>query len=218
MALGLRILPDEGFAAGLRRFDRHGQCQPPRALDPSHARRRARRTSSSTMPNSRAMRASDKGDQAVIDGAKSMAMTALDLMARSQACWSRAQSRFRSDRGTVASGASQDSRDPVRDRHATRTWRLRLRMNALACRSPRSTVRSPSRSARLRRMGLHGRLDAHALQIFETGARYHMYHALAIGLAALAMRGAAAARAATWSADFSSPASFCFPVRSICWR
>jgi uncharacterized membrane protein YgdD (TMEM256/DUF423 family) len=40
--------------------------------------------------------------------------------------------------------------------------------------------------------GLQGRIDAHALSVFETGARYHMYHALAIGLAALAMRGAAA--------------------------
>jgi uncharacterized membrane protein YgdD (TMEM256/DUF423 family) len=39
---------------------------------------------------------------------------------------------------------------------------------------------------------LQGRLDAHAMQVFETGARYHMYHALAMGLAALAMRGAAA--------------------------
>jgi uncharacterized membrane protein YgdD (TMEM256/DUF423 family) len=37
--------------------------------------------------------------------------------------------------------------------------------------------------------GLQGRLDAHAMQVFETGARYHMYHALAIGLAAVAMRG-----------------------------
>ncbi|MDE2266776.1 MAG: DUF423 domain-containing protein, partial [Alphaproteobacteria bacterium] len=27
--------------------------------------------------------------------------------------------------------------------------------------------------------GLEGRLDAHALDIFQTGARYHMYHALA---------------------------------------
>jgi uncharacterized membrane protein YgdD (TMEM256/DUF423 family) len=40
--------------------------------------------------------------------------------------------------------------------------------------------------------GLSGRLDPHAMQIFETGARYHMYHALAMGLAALAARGAAA--------------------------
>jgi uncharacterized membrane protein YgdD (TMEM256/DUF423 family) len=40
--------------------------------------------------------------------------------------------------------------------------------------------------------GLQGRVDAHALEVFETGARYHMYHALAIGLAALGMRGAAA--------------------------
>jgi len=35
---------------------------------------------------------------------------------------------------------------------------------------------------------LQARLDAHALQVFETGARYHMYHALAIGLAALSQR------------------------------
>jgi len=40
--------------------------------------------------------------------------------------------------------------------------------------------------------GLQGRIDAHALQIFETGARYHMYHALAIGLAAFSIRDAAA--------------------------
>jgi len=48
---------------------------------------------------------------------------------------------------------------------------------------------------------LSGRLDAHALQIFETGARYHMYHALAIGLAAFAIRDAAAG-AATVAASF----------------
>lgn len=40
--------------------------------------------------------------------------------------------------------------------------------------------------------GLQGRLDAHALATFETGARYQMYHALAMGLAALAPRNAAA--------------------------
>jgi len=40
--------------------------------------------------------------------------------------------------------------------------------------------------------GLQARLDPHALQVFETGARYHMYHALAIGLAALAIRDLAA--------------------------
>ena len=37
--------------------------------------------------------------------------------------------------------------------------------------------------------GLQSRLDAHALQTFETAARYQMYHALAIGLAAVAIRG-----------------------------
>jgi uncharacterized membrane protein YgdD (TMEM256/DUF423 family) len=43
--------------------------------------------------------------------------------------------------------------------------------------------------------GLQGRLDPHALTVFETGARYQMYHALAIGLAALAARGAASTAA-----------------------
>jgi uncharacterized membrane protein YgdD (TMEM256/DUF423 family) len=47
--------------------------------------------------------------------------------------------------------------------------------------------------------GLSQQLDAHALGIFETGARYHMYHALAMGLAALAMQSSGV-RAATWSA------------------
>ncbi len=39
--------------------------------------------------------------------------------------------------------------------------------------------------------GLQGRLDAQALTIFETGARYQMYHALATGLAAMAPRSSA---------------------------
>ena len=50
--------------------------------------------------------------------------------------------------------------------------------------------------------GLQGRIDAEALGVFETGARYHMYHALAIGLAAFAMRDAAASAAATAAAFF----------------
>ncbi len=49
--------------------------------------------------------------------------------------------------------------------------------------------------------GLQGRLDAHALQVFETGARYHMYHALAIALTAFAIRDAAAGPA-TWACGF----------------
>jgi uncharacterized membrane protein YgdD (TMEM256/DUF423 family) len=36
--------------------------------------------------------------------------------------------------------------------------------------------------------GLQARVDAHALSAFETGARYHMYHALAIGLVAIVPR------------------------------
>lgn len=50
--------------------------------------------------------------------------------------------------------------------------------------------------------GLQGRLDTQALQTFETGARYHMYHALAIGLAALAMRDAAAGPATSAAGFF----------------
>ncbi|HEX3762473.1 MAG TPA: DUF423 domain-containing protein [Kofleriaceae bacterium] len=45
--------------------------------------------------------------------------------------------------------------------------------------------------------GLRERLDARALEVFETGARYHMYHALALIAAGLvagsAARGAAIA-------------------------
>jgi uncharacterized membrane protein YgdD (TMEM256/DUF423 family) len=47
--------------------------------------------------------------------------------------------------------------------------------------------------------GLQTRLDGTAREVFETGARYHMYHALAMGLAALVMRGEAVARA-RWAA------------------
>ena len=43
--------------------------------------------------------------------------------------------------------------------------------------------------------GLSARLDVNARSVFETGARYHMYHALAMGLAAFAMRGPAQTRA-----------------------
>ena len=35
--------------------------------------------------------------------------------------------------------------------------------------------------------GMQAGFGAHAAQLFETGARYHMYHALALGLTALAI-------------------------------
>ena len=38
---------------------------------------------------------------------------------------------------------------------------------------------------------LQARIDARSLQVFETGARYQMYHALALAVAAFAMRDAA---------------------------
>jgi len=50
--------------------------------------------------------------------------------------------------------------------------------------------------------GLQDRLNAHDMQIFETAARYHMYHALAIGLAALATRSDAASTGANAAAAF----------------
>lgn len=45
--------------------------------------------------------------------------------------------------------------------------------------------------------GLSGRIDTHAMEIFETAARYHMYHALAMGLAAFGKQPTA-----HWSAGF----------------
>ena len=50
--------------------------------------------------------------------------------------------------------------------------------------------------------GLQGRLDAHHMEIFETAARYHMYHALAMGLAALAARSGAASTPANGASGF----------------
>lgn len=50
--------------------------------------------------------------------------------------------------------------------------------------------------------GLARTLDTRMLAVFETGARYQMYHALAMGLAALAARGAAAKRATLAAALF----------------
>ncbi|HKD47847.1 MAG TPA: DUF423 domain-containing protein [Rhizomicrobium sp.] len=41
--------------------------------------------------------------------------------------------------------------------------------------------------------GLQARVNSDALSVFETGARYHMYHTLAIALAALVPARAAAA-------------------------
>lgn len=46
--------------------------------------------------------------------------------------------------------------------------------------------------------GLKPRLSAELLDVFEVGARYHMYHALAM-LAAAGLAGAAASRGALWS-------------------
>jgi uncharacterized membrane protein YgdD (TMEM256/DUF423 family) len=47
--------------------------------------------------------------------------------------------------------------------------------------------------------GLRERIDARALEVFETGARYHMYHAFAIILAGLvASVGPRGAQTAGW--------------------
>ncbi|OJU18848.1 MAG: hypothetical protein BGN84_09635 [Afipia sp. 62-7] len=50
--------------------------------------------------------------------------------------------------------------------------------------------------------GLAARLEPRALAVFDTGARYHLVHALAMALAALAMRGAARPRARIAAALF----------------
>ena len=50
--------------------------------------------------------------------------------------------------------------------------------------------------------GLSGRLAPADLQTFDTAARYHMAHALAMGLAALAMRGRARRQARLAAALF----------------
>jgi len=39
--------------------------------------------------------------------------------------------------------------------------------------------------------GLRAHLDSQSMGVFETGAMYHMFHALAIGIATLALRGTA---------------------------
>jgi uncharacterized membrane protein YgdD (TMEM256/DUF423 family) len=46
--------------------------------------------------------------------------------------------------------------------------------------------------------GLKASLDPAALAVFETGARYHLTHAVAMGLAALAMREMPLARMSAW--------------------
>lgn len=50
--------------------------------------------------------------------------------------------------------------------------------------------------------GLKMRLSPDMVGVFDTGARYHLMHALAIGLAALAARGPAAPRARLAAALF----------------
>ena len=52
--------------------------------------------------------------------------------------------------------------------------------------------------------GLEGRVDARALQIFDTGAHYHLVHALATVAAALAARGGATGRAHIAAALFTA--------------
>lgn len=46
--------------------------------------------------------------------------------------------------------------------------------------------------------GLRARLDARALEVFETGARYHMYHALAMVLAGIIASAIPRAATAGW--------------------
>ena len=124
--------------------------------------------------------------------------------------------RFRRDRGTFARARSPKSRETA-SAHAHHggcgcamsLWLCDRRDQRWPCRRGRRVrVRTACRGASMRRR----------CRSFETGARYHMYHALAIGLAALAMRDAAAGPATQQPPDFFSPASCSFPVPSIFLR
>jgi uncharacterized membrane protein YgdD (TMEM256/DUF423 family) len=57
--------------------------------------------------------------------------------------------------------------------------------------------------------GLREKLDARALEVFETGARYHMYHAFALVLVGIAARGVIAA---TGAARGSQTAGWLFQI------
>ena len=76
--------------------------------------------------------------------------------------------------------------------------------------------------------GLQARLSAQALSVFETGARYHMYHALAMALAALVPARAAAIAFLAGVVLFSGSlyllaltgwtmAAFATPVGGVCF-
>ncbi|MEI9991261.1 MAG: amidohydrolase [Rhizomicrobium sp.] len=208
---GARLLPGEGFAAGLCRLDRHGQCQPSRALDPSDAGRRAGRRDHpqrGIRPLCRVGNRRRGGDRrrqiARHDGARPDGRRGA---ARGGA------RRFRRDGRAFASRDRAVAR--ALEARPSRAWRLRLRMSTWLLVAAINGALAAAAGA-FGAHGLQGRIDAHALQIFETAARYHMYHALAIGLAAFAIRDAAAGAAATACAFFLA-GFFSSPVRSIFW-
>src|SRR5262249_27308156 len=100
---------------------------------------------------------------------------------------------LRSDAGSVGSRDREIARagSSVPPRPRARRLRLRLTMRLwllVAAINGALAVAAGAFGAH----ALQARLDAHAIQVFETGARYHMYHALAIGLAAYAIRDNAA--------------------------
>ena len=200
-----RVLPAEGTAAGLCRLDRHGQCQPSRALDPSDAS--ASRRPSVIIHNAEFARhaVSEKGDQAVIDGAKSMAMTALDLMGDA-GLLGRGEGRLRGDRGIVARRRSHTLAG-----HASRPYghaRMRLRVNTwLAHRGDqRRAGRCCRRVRRARALGAAG--CACACRCSRPARAITCTTRSRSGLRRLRCE-ARAARAATWSCGrFSSPALF----------
>src|SRR5438445_453138 len=62
--------------------------------------------------------------------------------------------------------------------------------------------------------GLRGRLSPEMLAVFETGVRYHMYHALALVLVSLVMTGDDQIRRGEGSSTVSIP-GFTFDIRKI---
>ncbi len=128
--------------------------------------------------------ASDQGDAAVIDGAKSLAFTAIDLM-----CDAQLMKTVKADYEATAEH-SRKAVAAIHD-HGHGHGGCGLRMNLwlfIAAVNGFLAVAAGAFGAH----GLQGRIDAHAITVFETGARYHMYHALAMGIVGIAVRGPAA--------------------------
>ena len=138
----------------------------------------------------------------MLDGAKMLAQTALDLMMQPEMLADTKADFDATADISKAALAKIDGERRARPRSPSCPWRMRLRaMNGWLVAAAVNGFLAVAAGA-FAAHGLQGRLDAQALAVFETGARYQMYHALAIGLAALAIRGDAASMAHIAAAFF----------------